>query len=321
MRLPIPRNFKPNKTWIILGVALGVGLLAALAASSYLSNQLAAIEARARGKTVAVIVAKRDLAKGTKLSADNVAVRTVPQDFAHSVAIVPDQFGRIDGQTMAYSVKGGDMILWGLTENKKTSSFSSRVGTGHRAMTVAVDEINSISGLLEPGDIIDVIVTIDQKGKKITFPLLQSVQIMATGQRSVDDPKSGERRQYSTVTIDTTPEQAQRIIIARESGKITALLRNPDDKQPIANARGDLAALLGIKDGAFAADGRQVPVLYGGSSGKLPVEGLKLGQYIAASKAGQFGAAQIAASLAEPAAAPGIAAGLAQQIPIISAQP
>ncbi len=283
MKLPTLRSFKLNKSWIVLGVALVVGLMAALGAKHYLANQMAAIESRAKGRTVAIVVAKRDLAKGTRLSAETLAVRSVPQDFAHSVAVVPEQFDRIDGQVLAYPVKSGEMIIWGLLENRKSAGFSARVESGHRAMTVPVDEINSISGLLEPGDAIDLMVTIDQKGRKITFPLLQSVRVMATGQRSTDDGRSGERRQYSSVTLDTTPEQAQSVIVAREAGKITALLRNPQDKQAISDTRGDLAALLGIrngKGGVVDRDERPIPVLYGGRGGKLPPEGLQLGQYM-----------------------------------------
>lgn len=280
MKLPVLKKFKPGKTWIVLGVALSIGLLAALAARSYLSSRMEAIEARGKGKMVNVVVAKRDLSRGAKLSEDSVAVRAIPADYAQSLAVTPDAFDRIDGQVLAYPVKSGEMILWGLMEGKKVPTFSTRVETGHRAMTVPVDEINSISGLLEPGDIVDLIATIDKKGKKVTFPLLQSVQVIATGQRSVDDPKSGQRREYSTVTFDITPEQAQNVIVARDAGKITALLRNPQDTQ-IYGKKWDVAAMLGLnsaaKDGGM--DDRQVPVLYGGRGNKIPPEGLKLGQY------------------------------------------
>ncbi len=273
-----------NKTWIALIVALGLGVLAAVGARSYFVNRMADIEQRARGKMVAVVVAKADLPRGTRLSADNVVVRQIPGDYAHSVAVTPEQFDRIEGQPLSYPVKRGEMILWGLMEGKRTPTFSARVETGRRALTVPVDEISSISGMLEPGDVIDLMVSLDQKGRKLTFPLLQSVQVLATGQRVVDDPKSGERRSYSTVTLDTTPEQAQYVIVGRDAGRITALLRNPQDKQPLRNARGDIAALLGMKDGAAVATSeadRQVPVLYGGRGGSgLPPEGLKLGQYV-----------------------------------------
>ena len=225
------KNLKINKTWIVVGAALVMGLLAALVARNYLSNEMAAIEARKNGEKVNIVVAKGKMKKGDVISSATVAVRSVLVDYAHSNALMPNQFDTFDGKVLAFGVNGGEMILWSMLEAKKTPTFSARVEAGRRAITVPVDEINSISGLLEPGDLIDLIVTVSQRDKKFTFPLLQSVRVMATGQRSVDDPKSGERRQYSTVTLDATPKQAQNVIVAREAGKITALLRNPNDKQ------------------------------------------------------------------------------------------
>jgi pilus assembly protein CpaB len=276
MKFPKLPSVRPTKTWIVFGVALGVGLLAALVARGYLSNRLAEIEARASGKTINVVVAKHELRKGERISSDTVSVRPIPIDFAHSQAIAPDNFERVEGQALAYPVKSGEMILWGLLENKRTATFSTRVTPGHRAITVPVDEINSISGMLEPGDAIDLMASIEQKGKNLTFALLQNVNVMATGQRSADDPKSGEKRLYSTVTLDTTPQEAQNIIRAREAGKLTALLRNPEDKSPLAKALGDAGTFFAGNSGGSG----EIPVLVGGRSGQIPSEGLHLGQYV-----------------------------------------
>ena len=300
------RRFKPTKTWIVFGVALLIGLLAALAARSYLSSQMDAMEAQSRGNKVSVVVAKRELRRGERLSSENVAVRSIPSDFAHSNAVLPSDFDRLDGQPLAFPVKPGEMVLWSLMEGKRAPTFSARVDAGHRAITVPVDEINSISGLLEPGDTIDLMVTFDRKGKKTTLTLLQSVRVMATGQRSVDDPKSGERRQYSTVTLDTTPDQARNVILARDVGKLTALLRNPQDQGGAGAPAVDMASLLTppAETGPVrprVERERQVPVLYGGRGGKFPAEGLKLGQYVASSA----DAAAAAPVLAPPAVAPG----------------
>lgn len=277
MKLPFALPaLRPNKTWIVLGVALAIGLLAALGARSYLFNQLAEIEARGKGRMVELVVAKADLTKGQRLSSDNLAVRPIPADYAHSLALTPDQFERVEGRALAYDVKGGEAVLWSMVEGSKVPTFSARVASGHRAITVPVDEINSISGLLEPGDRIDLLVSIERQGRKSTITLLQGIEVMATGQRSVDDPKSGERRLYSTVTLDADPQQARNITFAREAGKLTALLRNPQDKAPVPGAVVDLAAWLG---GPGASLGGEVPVLYGGRGAKLPPEGLRLGTY------------------------------------------
>lgn len=265
-RLPKPRL---GKSWIVLGIALGVGTIAALAARSFLTHQVQAIEARANGRKIALVVAKGDLPKGARLSAETLAVREIPEEYAHSDAIAPDSFERIDGQLLAYPVKSGEMVLWSLLESQKAPTFSARVEEGRRALTVAVDEINSISGMVEPGDMIDLVATIDQGGHKRVLSLLQGVQVMATGQRAVDDPASGERRQFSTVTLNTTPQQARDLIAAREAGRLTALLRNPRDQQGVGVA----AELPQPPAPAVAAAApaprhvpRIVPVLYGGTT-------------------------------------------------------
>lgn len=270
------QQFRPSRTWVVLGVAIGIGAVAAFAAQNYLAGQIDEIEARAKGKTVAVVVAKVDIPKGETLSSATAAVRHIPVEFAHSGAITPDQFDRVEGQTIAHPLRSGEMILWGLMETQKAPTFSARVASGRRAMTVAVDEINSISGMIEPGDTIDLIATIDRGGQPATFPLLQSVLVMATGQRSVDDPTSGERRHFSTVTLDTTPQQAQNLIVAREIGKLTALLRNPLDKQVIGKLREDLFSTPASQSHDRQQARRSIPVIYGGNLSKLGPDALRL---------------------------------------------
>jgi pilus assembly protein CpaB len=265
-----------NKTWLSLGVALAIGLLTALGARIFLSRQVEAIEARAKHDTADIVVAKTDIAAGTRLGRENLAVRKIPVDFAQSGAVRPEDFARINGKALAYDVKGGEMIMWSQTESQRAPTFSARLAPGQRAITVVVDEINSISGMLEPGDLIDLMFAVDQSGQKLVLPLLQSVQVMATGQRVIDDPKSGEKTEFATVTLNTTPEQAKDIIIARETGKLTALLRNPNDKEPIGKKSLDLAALFGGRRVAAQHVQQAVPVLYGGNGTKFSPDALRL---------------------------------------------
>lgn len=277
MKLNLQSLRKVNKKWVSLGVALTIGLLTALGARMFLSRQVEAIEARSKHETVDVVVAKVDIANGTKLGRENLAVRKVPVDFAQSGALRPEDFARIDGKAIAFDVRGGEMIMWSQMEALRAPTFSARLSPGQRAITVVVDEINSISGMLEPGDLIDLMFAVDQNGQKTVVPLLQSVQVIATGQRVVDDQKSGERTHYATVTLNTTPDQAKNIIIARETGKLTALLRNPNDREPIGKKSLDLASLFGgSRPGTTQRVQHGVPVLYGGSGMKPSSDALRL---------------------------------------------
>lgn len=282
MKVKFPSLSKVNKTWAVLGTALAIGLLAALATRSFLSTQVAQIEARNRHQTVDIVVAKTDLTENSVLSNRNVAVRKIPVEFAQSGAVSPADFERIDGKAIAYKVNKGEMIMWSGMAGERMPTFSARLAVGQRAITVAVDEINSISGMLEPGDLIDLVFSGEQNGKKMVIPLLQSVQVMATGQRSIDAPKGGERTQFATVTLNATPDQAKKIIVARESGRLTALLRNPADQQSIGSGGYDLMSLFGAAPQVrhSGAPRQGIPVLYGGSSVKYPPEALHLGRYV-----------------------------------------
>lgn len=265
-----------NKTWLVLALALVVGGLAAFLAQRYLRTQAAAIEARARGELVKLVVAKSDLAKGAVVSSANLAVRDVPREWAHSNAVTPEQFERIDNGVLAYPARRGEPLLWSQLEGDKVPTFSARLSSGRRAVTVPVDEISSISGLVEPGDRIDLMVTVRRDNKQIAFVLLQSVPVLATGTKVEQgaDSRDGRTRTFTTITLDVNAEQARQVIAAREIGKITALLRAPGDKGTVASTRDDAAALLGLVPPPAAAR-RGVPVIYGGMGAVRPVPRLE----------------------------------------------
>ncbi|HVG05601.1 MAG TPA: Flp pilus assembly protein CpaB, partial [Burkholderiaceae bacterium] len=220
------RTLRVNKTWIVLGVALLVGGGAAYMANTYLRAQVEEIEARGKGESVKLVVAKQDLPKGAALGADTLAVRSVPREWAHSNAVTPEQFARIERGALAYPAKRGEPVLWSQLEGDKVPTFSARVGAGRRAVTVPVDEISSISGLVEPGDRIDVMVTVRRDNRQLAFVLMQSVPVLATGTKVEQgaDGQNSSRRTFTTITLDVSAEQARQVIAAREIGKITALL-------------------------------------------------------------------------------------------------
>lgn len=255
-----------SKNWIVLGVALAVGLLAAVGTQRYIRAQVDAVEARTRHQeTVRVVVAKDDLGKGTKLSPDTMAIREVPREWAHSNAITPDQFERAEGAALALPAHKGEPVLWAQLEERKAPSFSARLAAGRRAVTLPVDEISSLSGMVEPGDLIDIIVSARKGSRQVTFALLQGVQVLATGTRVSHKSEDGAERGYTTITLDTTPEEAKRVIAAREIGRITALLRAPEDRAAISTERTDASTLLGLGDVPPPAPVSTVPVIYGGA--------------------------------------------------------
>ena len=268
--------FKINKNWIVLITALGVGALAAFGAKNYLSRQVEELDARDKNKEmVQVVVAKADLAKGSRLSTENLATRAIPKEWAHSGAVTPAQFDRANGSVLAYPASAGEPLIWAQLQGERAPTFSARLTAGRRAVTVPVDEISSLSGMVEPGDLIDIVVSVKKDKQNFTFTLLQSVTVLATGTKASQQEKTteGHARTFTTITLDTSPEDAKKVIAAREVGRVTALLRAPSDNGRVSGQRTDAQALLGLGGDPVPVAGSAVPVIYGG---KPITEGLDL---------------------------------------------
>lgn len=260
-----------NRNLLLLLVALSVGGLSAWGVKRFIDGQIESVEARSKAKkTVRLIVPKSNLAKGTVISAELVAVRQVPAEWAHSNALGPDDFERVAGQRLAYPLASGEPLMWSLLEGERAPSFSAKLPSGRRAITVPVDEVNSISGLIQPGDRIDLMVSAKREGKTFLFPLMQNVAILATGSVAVApkdwDGREASKRNFATITLEASPDDARKVLAAREVGKLAAMLRSPDDTASTSSERVDAMTLLGIgKPGALPDDDAGVPVLVGGS--------------------------------------------------------
>ena len=154
---------KDKKTWPLLVGAIGFGIFAALLGGLYLKSREAAILASLKGPEepdVAVVVAKQDLKKGQTISPDFFALRKVPQKFVHENAVLPDEFNRYVGQALVTDLGAGKSLLKSFINADFPVDFSDIVPAGKRAMTVTVDEVNSIGGHLRPGNYIDLYVNI-----------------------------------------------------------------------------------------------------------------------------------------------------------------
>ena len=106
---------------------------------------------------------------------------------------------------------------------------------GMRATTVGVDAISGAAGLIWPGDKVDVLLTqtMDDAdvpvGQRIAASLvLQNVRVIATGQQLVQGATSADKAQppATTVTLEVTPEQAERCAVAAHLGPLSLVVHS-----------------------------------------------------------------------------------------------
>lgn len=264
-----------NTNWLLLGLAIALGAGAVYLSNGLIHSRMAQLEEESRRgrEMVNVVVAKRDLDRGEPISADAMAVREVPKEFVHQNAVMPGQFNDFERQRLTMPIKRGEVLLPMHAEGGGQYVFSATLKKGLRALTVEVDSVNSISGMLKPGDYIDLIYSgraasaqSPEREEELTLPLLSKVPVLATDQR-VSRREDGTESSYSTITLEVSAEDADRIIVARAAGRLTALLRNPDDTDPNRTPVMSAGSLIGQRPAQ--AGGRSVEFIIGGQGGGL----------------------------------------------------
>jgi pilus assembly protein CpaB len=106
---------------------------------------------------------------------------------------------------------------------------------GYRAMTVKVDDAAGISGFIQPGTMVDVVVTIDpaegaSRQDPVSKIVLQNIKVLASGQ-NIDKPENErEANSVKAVTLQVTPEQAEKLALAATEGKLQLVMRNQVDQ-------------------------------------------------------------------------------------------
>ncbi|MDO4230984.1 MAG: Flp pilus assembly protein CpaB [Lautropia sp.] len=256
----ISRILARHRNLLLMSTALLCGGIAVYAGSRYVDEQVAQERLRLAPtpkRMAEVVVATRPLEKGDVVAPEVMALRSVPVDYVPSAAVTAASFESLAGQMLLQPMRPGEILTAHAVTRGDELTFSSRLKPGIRALTISVDEINSISGMLQPGDRIDLLLTARPPAagnsgdarQEATVPLLQNLLVMATGRQvrpGEEDPQGGER-QFSAVTVEVTPAQAKRLIVAQAAGRLTAILRNPQDATPMDAAALDLNGIFGVQ--------------------------------------------------------------------------
>jgi pilus assembly protein CpaB len=234
----------------MLGIAIVLGLGATWLTLQYLrvreQRMAAELSNQARGgPTVRVAVPVKDLMKGMVIDGSVVAAREIQADLVYPDAITPDNFDKFQGAKLVRNVLRGRPLSASDVEGKD-KDFSDLLQEGSRAITINVDDLNSISQMVRPGNLVDLFLILpdlsDQTGggQQIVL-LLQRLKIIATGQavrggmaeESPPGAPPGMASRYTTFTFEVSPDQAARIALAQQLGTFRAVLRSEPDQQMV----------------------------------------------------------------------------------------
>ena len=211
------RNARPLA---MLAISALLGIAAVAFAASWLQGQKAE-------DTIEVVVAKRDLQMGTRLQPDMLEMVHWPTaaPIEAPLTTMEQAYDRVINMQV---LRGEPLLLSKLAAVGEMGGLSSVLRNGQRAVTVKVNEIMGVAGFALPGNYVDVMVnTPDGQDNPISKIVIERIKVLAVAQ----DVASTENkpRVVNAVTLEVTPQEAEKIDLARSVGTLSLVLRSQVD--------------------------------------------------------------------------------------------
>ena len=262
MRLP-----QINKYIGMLVIAGVLAILSVILIVEYLHKTTSEYQAELQNKMsqgmVMVVVPSMDLEPGAVASGINMSQRLFPQSLLNPNAVTESQWPRFEGRVLHRTVTAGKPLLSTDFTRENVSDFASLLRPGMRAVTITVDEVNSIAGMLRSGDHIDVMLALSSSGSSSqeVLPLLHRALVLATGGdlglEQKLSPGADLSDTFRTVTLELTPTQSSELMLASQLGSLRVALTPTQPPQigaptmPMQTGKTLLAKLSGADFGGM----------------------------------------------------------------------
>jgi len=239
---------KNRRAFAMMGLAIVLGLAAVVLASRWLLRQTPG--------AARIVVAAADVNLGQRIAPDMVKLADWPSASLPAGVLRDPQ--QLNGRVLKASVRRGEP----LTEAKLAPAgtlggLSALITEGRRAITVRVNDVVGVAGFALPGNFVDILVNTQADGEAqgkesaISKIVLERILVLAVAQEvSRDDTKP---RVVNAVTLEVTPEQAERLDLARSVGTLSLVLRNQVDPRPGVTAGATKHMLLARAEAVAAA--------------------------------------------------------------------
>jgi pilus assembly protein CpaB len=215
-----------NRTRLLMigALALGLGLVASLFVYKNLQSRTVNAE-----PGIDVIVAADDLQVGARVEEHDIKIIRIPVSDLPPGA--PRKRSDVLGHGVIIPINKGEFILpTKLAGENAGSGLPSLIPPGMRAVSVRVNDVVAVAGFVTPGTRVDVLLTgaPGSGSDEETTTVLQNIAVLASG-HTLERTATGEAQSTAVITLLVSPDDAQRLTLASQQGKIQLALRNPLD--------------------------------------------------------------------------------------------
>ena len=238
-----------NRLKIALVVAVFFGLIAAYGIYNFLSSRQREADSL-RAANQEIVVAAKDIAPGTTLNDDAIKkglIKTTPwpKSSIPAGAFSPPQ--QVIGKVNRVKILANEPILESRLAGEG-AGLTVRLEAGKRALALRVDEIVGVSGFIVPDDRVDVILTTTplggDQGTKFSKIVLQNKRVLSVAQST--EQKEGKPQLARSITLEVTPEEAEKLSLASQEGQIVLALRGLGDDAQLTTIGVNKRALLSL---------------------------------------------------------------------------
>jgi len=213
------------KSLILIMIALGCGLVASIGISQVMVNggdaQVKEVE------TTKILVAMKTIAIAEPLNSENLKLEEWPKDRAPEGGI--GDLEDLKGKYSKSRLVKGQVIVRELLVDEK-DGMVVRIPEGYRVTSIKVSVEDVVSGLVQPGDRVDLTGYFRSGSGNIAKTFLHDVQIFSVNDKTerIIDPE-GKAINARTISLLVTPKQVELVMLAKRTGSITLSLRSHDD--------------------------------------------------------------------------------------------
>lgn len=232
-----------NRLWIVIGIALGV--VSVVLVHAYVQGRERSLRSQLlKGQEpTPVLIAVQDIQGNALVKDDMVQVQDRPAYSIqpHALADSADAVGKV---ALVPLYKGEQVLDSKLARPESATGLAMKTPPGKRAVTISVDAVSGVGGLVKPGDYVDILgvfaVPVPGGEKSVvTLTLLQRVEVLAAGTHlspvEEDDKEEESHPGYSQVTLALNPQDAQLLLFARAAqAQLQLALRGKTDTAQVA---------------------------------------------------------------------------------------
>jgi pilus assembly protein CpaB len=235
--------------------------------------------------TISYLVAARAVPPGTLVRPEDFTQKTIPSAAVPPGAVVdtPEARAQLRGALIRRYVEPGMPLLQADMLRPRERGFLAAVlAPGMRAVSIGVDPVSGVAGLIWPGDHVDVILTQEfgQPGGRAarlvtSEAVLTNMQVIAVDQDIAQGtPVAGTSAGHlaGTITIQATADQAEKVAVAMQLGHLSFAVRSGDDLPPGGDVRTSMTGTdvsPELARASAAAAGTRVQVIEGGARAEV----------------------------------------------------